>query len=451
MLGEKIVEAIRFKRKNLYLFLILFKYIAISGLLLFISNNVIFDIIALVILVFGAMSIVRFDLAHPYVWFSFVFMLYSVSYPIFYFLGMTSDVYTYTKSLMFSQWLALVVFLIVVTPKKVDYSRLREIKIKIVSNRLLLIVASLILFVTILYISTGGYSNKGDIYNSGSIIVTIGFRAVFIFLMLYTIKLTTYGLENNKLDLKLTYYVFCFMFLLVFFSGERDLLIRFFVILSFVYYIIVKNSKMSKEVVLLFLVSLSIIPILAKYKYFGLTGESTESDLNFLLSLLNSEFQSASKNLQIILLDESTNGMFNGFTFLSSFLRAFDLDKLLNIYVISSGGWYNDTYFAAGRAGQGFTLVGDGYVNFGYIGIIILFIFISLIVRVIYLNSNKGVYFFTFYILSIPVYMYSLRADLANILSQLIQQNVVGLLSIYLVLKILYSMSGKVNDSKVKT
>ena len=364
--------------------------------MLFISSNVIYDIIALIILVFGAMSLVKFDLAHPYVWFSFVYMLYSISYPIFYTIDMTYDVYIYTKSLMFSQWLALVVFLLVVTPKKIDYSRLRDTKTRLVSNKFLLIIVSLILLITIIEISTGGYSHKGEIYESGSLIVSIGFRAALIFLMLYTMNLSIYASKNLKLDIKLTIYVFFIMFLLVFFSGERDLLIRFFIILSFVYYIIIKNSKMSKEVILSFLFSLLLIPVLGTYKYFGLTGSATKSDFNFFLNLLNSEFLSASKNLQIILLDEKTNGLFNGFTFLSSFLRTFDLDKLLNIDVISSGGWYNEIFFGEGRAGQGFTLVGDGYINFGYIGIIILFIFIGLIIKFIYLKSNKGFYYFSF-------------------------------------------------------
>jgi oligosaccharide repeat unit polymerase len=304
------------------------------------------------------------------------------------------------------------------------------------------------MLITIFEISTGNYLHKADIYNSGSIIVSIGFRAVLIFIILYALELTKYGLKHKKIDIKLTIFVFTFVFLLVFFSGERDLLIRFFVILSFVYYIIVKNSKISKEVVFLFIISLLSIPILARYKYFGLTGESTESNMNFFLSFLNSDFQSASKNLQILLLDESSNGVFEGLTFLSAFLRALELDKILNIDVISSNEWFNDRYFEVGRAGQGFSLVGDGYINFGYMGIIILFIFIALIVRLIYLNSNKGVYYFVFYIISIPVFMYSIRADLANVLSQLIQQNIFSLVLIYLIMSILYKTSRKKKRKK---
>lgn len=424
-------------RRSVFQYTALFIYIFASGLLLT-SSNVVYDIFAFCVLVFGAMSIVKFDVAHPFVWFSFVFMLYSISYPILYLNGILYDVYTYTDSLMFSQWLALVVFLFCIGPSQVDYSRLKDQKTTIISNRIFLIMVSIILFATILKISTGGYSHKHEIYAEGSLVVFIGFRAALIFLMLYAINLSVFAIKENKIDYKLTIFIFGVIFLMVFFSGERDLIIRALVILFFIYYIIVKKSKLTREIIILGAVSLSLIPILGQYKYFGLTGKKTSSGLNFFLSFLTSDFQSASKNLQILLLDESAKGKFKGATFITSFLRAFNLDKVLGIDAFSSGGWYNETYFEAGRAGQGFTLVGDGYVNFGYIGIIILFIFVGISVRFLYKQSNKGIYCFVFYILSIPVFMYAIRADLANILSPLIKQNLLTIILLRLILKVLY-------------
>lgn len=413
-------------------------YTLLSGLFLLLSNNVVGDIIAFIILVFGAMSIVRFDLAHPYVWFSFVFMLYSISYPIFYLNGILYDVYLYTKSLMFSQWLALLIFLFVVGPIKVYYSKLKKPNMKFISSKIFLTLTSIILMISIIQIITGGYSHKNDIYEGSAFVSSIGFRAALVFLILYAINLSKFALEKNKIDKKLSFYVFINIFLLVFFSGERDLIIRFFVITLFIYYIIVKKSKLSKEIIILGVVSLSLIPILAKFKYFGLTGETTESELNFFLSFLSSDFLSASKNLQILLLDESANGIFLGATFVSAFIRALNLDVFLGMKSISAGGWYNDKYFAEGRSGQGFTIVGDGFVNFGYLGIIVLFIFIGILVKFLYKRSNKGIYSFVFYILSIPVFMYSIRADLTNILSPLIQQNLLTIFVLKLLLEILY-------------
>ena len=143
-------------------------YIAISGAVLLFSNSPIFHIVGFGILVFGAMRIVRFDLAHPYVWYSFVFMMYSIGYPVLYIYGMTYDVYVYTKSLMFSQWLALVVFLLVLSPVKTDYSKLYGKKGKIISSKPIMILASIALVLTLFEISTGNYSHKSEIYAEGS-------------------------------------------------------------------------------------------------------------------------------------------------------------------------------------------------------------------------------------------------------------------------------------------
>lgn len=439
---------ISISKKTIYLYLILFCFIIASGSLLLLSNNVILNIIALIILVFGAMYVVGFDLVHPYVWFSFVYLLYSISYPILYLNGIMYDLNTYTKSLMFSQWLALVFFLLAVSPSKVDYSKLKNIRTNLISSKFVYIVIAVILIITIYEFSTGGYTHKKDIY-SESVLASIGFRAALVFLVIYAINLSITALEKEKLDFKQIILTFSLIFLLVFFSGERDYLIRFFVISMFIYYVLIKKSKLSIEIIILGIFSLISIPILAKYKYFGLTGERMTSEYNFFISFITSEFQSASKNLQIILLDESSKGLFNGLTFVSAIIRSLYLDIILGFERISSVAWYNETYFTEGRAGQGFTLVGDGYINFGYIGIIALFIFIGILIRFIYSISNKGVYYFVFYILTIPVFMYGIRADLANILSPIIKHNILTFLFIKIILEIIYGKHIEKNKKEV--
>lgn len=414
-------------------------YITLSGFILYISNNIVYDIVAFVILVLGAVYTVRFDLAHPYVWYSIVFMFYSISYPILYLLGDLNAVFPYTKSLMFSQWLALSIFLIVVTPIKTDYSKLKQNKSIMVTSKIFLLFTSLIVFFTIYEISTGGYTHKTEIYSGGSILTLIGFRAVLVLLILFTINLSIYSLNKNKLDIRMSIFVLSIVFLMVFFSGERDLLIRFFVSVLFIYYVLIKNSKLNINVILLGAFSLALIPILKKYKYFGLTGETAETNSNIFIDFLQSDFISASRNLQVLLLDESSNGIFNGSTFVSAFLRMLNLENIPWVNVISANSWYNQTYFPNRTAGQGFTIVGDGYINFGYVGIIILFVFIGIIVRVLYSLSNRSANYFSFYILSIPIFLYSIRADLANILLPLFKQNLITFLLLHLLISILYS------------
>lgn len=413
----------------------LFFLIVLSALILQVSNNVFMDILAFIFLTVGAMSIVGFDLAHPYVWYSFVFMIYSISYPILYINGVLNDVYVYTDTLIISQWLALVTFLIVVTPHKIKYSKLKPTNNLIFTNDILLFAISIFLLLVILEISINGYEHKSEIYSEASMFTFIGFRLALVLIILFAFTMSQFALKNNKVNKKIAVYVVLLMFLLFFFSGERDLLIRTLVVFLFIYHILVKDNKLSKEIILIGIVSLLLIPLMQQFKYFGLTGETNDTKHNFLIELLLSEFSSASKNLQILLLDHTVNGVFEGATFVSATIRALNIENLFNINILSSNAWFNNKYFELERAGQGFTLVGDGYINYGYLGIIILFIFIGILVRILYALSNKNIFYFVLYIVSIPILMYATRADFANVLTQIFNQNVLIVFILSLVIK----------------
>lgn len=434
-----------FEKKDINKYFWLLTIILLSGILIIASDNVLYNILSILVLVFGAMVIVSFDLAHPFVWFSSIFTLYSISYPLFYMFRLTYDINTYSNNLMFTQWLALSTLLLTIGPFKINYELLEELKVKIISNKIMMSLISIILFITIINISSGGYTHKNQIYERGFSLVTLGFSLVLIFLVCFTINLTQTALIKRKLDIKSIFFVFIIIFLLVFFSGERDFLLRFFVIVFFVFYIIIKKSKLSKEIVTLSILGFSSIPILKEFKYFGLTGERDTSDLNIFFDFLNSDFISASKNLQILLADSDAHSKFNGRTVISDFIRAFNLENFIDYDVVSSIEWFNSHYFKIGRSGQGFTLVGEGYINFGYLGIVLVFLIVGLIIKFLYYKSNKNIYYFSFYIISIPIFMYSIRADLANILSPLVNQ----ILLVFLILKLTNKVLSKKSMGKL--
>jgi oligosaccharide repeat unit polymerase len=422
-----------------YPHILLFIVVILSGLLLLISNNIILDIIAITVLVLGGMFTVNFDLAHPFMWYSSVFMLYSIAYPVLYVLGASpSFPNVYTKSLMTSQWLALAVFLVIVSPVKINYSvlNLRSKKTKYIN--VLLIISILVCLTTILVISTGDFSDKRSIYSEIPAIMNIGYRSALVLLILFAYTLSEFALKNRRVNILSTFFVTSTIFLTTFFTGERDLAIRLLIILFLIYYIIVLNSQLNKRIIAFGLIILSSLPILNTYKYFGLTGETRSSEASLLIQFLKSDFVAASRNLQILLLDETSKGRFNGFTFTSSILRALNLDFLLGIDPVSPVGWFANYYFPNRSSGPGFTLVGDGYINFGYVGIIILFVFIGILVRILYSCSNKNLGFFVFYIVSIPIFMYAIRADLANIISPLIRHNLLTLLLLELFILVFY-------------
>lgn len=419
---------IRYKKTEILLYLWLLFTIFISGLMLLFSSSIYVDIFAFIFLVVNSFVIVKFDLSHPFVWFSFIFMLYSLAYPILYLFGATYDIYDYSKSLIFSEWLALATFLLIVTPKKVDYSRLINQRKDLFSSNYIIHIVTIFVLITTFQVSSGGFQDKTAIYGEGSFFTLLGFRAALILIVIYSITLSIYVLKYQKLNLKLVTYIFLVTFSISFISGERDFLIRFIVVSAFIYYILIKKTKLTMETILIGILGLTLIPVLNTFKYYGLTGEINTSQENFIVQFLTSDFMSASKNMQILLLDNTSKGIFHGESIISAIFRALSIDKLFGLELLSSSQWFNDYYFGPKRAGQGFTLVGDGYLNFGYLGIIIVFVLIGIIVKILYLKSNYNVYFFVYYILSIPVFMYAIRSDLANILVPLVKQNLITIL-----------------------
>lgn len=64
-----------------------------------------------------SMVVVRFDLLHPFTWFSPFFFLYSASVPILVWLEIREDIGSLHETI-FLEWIALAVFMLVVGPQR---------------------------------------------------------------------------------------------------------------------------------------------------------------------------------------------------------------------------------------------------------------------------------------------------------------------------------------------
>lgn len=391
------------------------------------TESVEVNIIYFLLIPLVAIILVKADLIHPYTWYSSIFALYAIGYPVIYYFGGNYDVYVYTKSLMLIQATSLWIILMLIGPKRIKY-KAEQFNLKFEKkNPLLFIIMAVIISLAIIEVIVSGYSHKNEIYASGSIVVQAGFRLVLLFIIVYVINQTITFVEEGKFNWKELFLFFLLSFLLFFFSGERDILLRAVLVTLFLYYIFVFKQKWNIKLIGAGFLSLLLIPILAQFKYFGLTGNVTESEQSFILKFFNSEFASASKNLQIILISDY-NSYFSGNSYIWGIARSLNIDAFIEVPSISS--WYNETFFSEKRAGQGFSILAEGFVNQGILGILVISLFLGITISVLYRNSMKNIYFFVFYLLSVPIYMYSLRADLANILTPLISQNLLFLMII---------------------
>lgn len=417
------------KYKNVK-YLMLISFILLSGILVLFSSDPVYQIYGMVLLCIGAIIISGFDLIHPYFWYSTIFTLYSISYPILY-INEKNTLYGLSNQLMIMQWLALVVFLIIVTPTKV--SRLTTLNFRRVSllNKRLYQFLSILIVLSVINITRSGFSTKLDIYESGNIINIIAFRAVLLLIILYIYRLTEKFLFNNQIDTGLIIKTGIVIMLMVIFSGERDILFRYVVITGLIlyYFKIIKNIHLP----LLIPVAVIAMPLTHVYKYYFLDGttrvSSLDANTNIFFEFLSGEFVTASRNLQVLINNSSmTEGLYNGYTILNATLRTLFLDTDFSLI-----SWYNDTFFPQlTKTGYGFTLVGEGYVNWGYWGIVIVISIFGLFIKLLYKKSNKNIYYFTIYIYTIPIYMYSIRADLTNIFSPFVKQLLFSMLLIYI-------------------
>src|SRR5690625_3637714 len=330
---------------------------------------------------------------------------------------------------MILQWLAYAVFFIFVSSSRIQKYETQKMYNIHPINRYIIVIAILIILVTISYLASLGNIKKTDIEET--FIVFIGFRMGLILLVIYSIELINYINLKSKKIFYLIIVVFLTMFLLFLYSGERDFLYRFFIITFITIFAFSSKKNRLKMYISIPFVGL-LLPLINKIKFLGLRGEISSDKENIIESILMSDFHAASRNLQTLINYKDSWDFFYGYTFLMDILNAFKL-SFLNHDNFATIRWYNERFFAEERAGQGFTIVGEGYINFGYLGVIVLFIFLSLIINLLYKNSNKNIYNFIIYVYSIPIFMYATRADLANIISPMLNYILITIIILWII------------------
>lgn len=407
-------------------FIILFALI-ISGLIIFLSDDraVYIHVIAFSFPIIVGYFVIKMDVLHPYVWYVTFFAIYSCAYPILYMFNYVVQ-FGYSKDIMLYQWIALAVSMIILpsdsiklNKEKILYASRHEGILNIIENLVLLYVV----FTGFLIIS-GGYANKNDIYSSNNFLLTIGFMDAYFAIFLYCYELCRNLIQQSPYYKKIILKFFSIISLFSIITGERDYL---FTVLLITLVVLIFFEKIKKRVLIVMIpIGFILLPLSNIFKYYLLSGGVSGSLIwnNLLFEFLDGEFISASRNLQI-LVSSGYDNYFGGSTLINDFIRIFYNTGY------SNQTWFNDNFFAYGHITQyGFSLVGEGFVNGGVIGIIGIFTFVSLLIRILYSRAMKSFYYMVIYFYMIPIFIYSTRADLANILSPLFKYVILGVLII---------------------
>lgn len=391
------------------------------------SSSVMMHIFMIVLVCLNAMLLVNFDFMHPYVWFSAFFGLYSVGYPLIVAMGLSNRI-VYTKESILLELLALMVLLLIVSPKKNE--SLNNVELDKVSfdfgifNRLLYVLLVLLIVLGCVLVVRNGFSGKEDVYSLGSTILKMIFRLPLICSLLYTLSVITIYAKTQKFPFKQMFITTGALLCITLFSGERDFIFRFCILNVFILWYL----KLLKLKHFFVLVPVGVFGTImsSSYKYYFLTGNISMLNGSVLYLFLSGEFESSSRNLQELINNSSYTMGIKGFQQLFyDFIAAFYSG------VESTTSWFNSTFYGNSIIQYGFSLVGEGYVIGGTLGVVILFCIVGLIIKWFYRNANKSNYMLAAYMYFNTIVMYSIRADLSTIIAGIVKQ-------IYLVLFILY-------------
>ena len=421
--------------RQAYLFIVLI--IIASGIMLFISDDIQISIhvSALGLLSVGSCVIVKFDIMHPYCWYSIFFFLYSTSYSILYSQNGLNMNFGYSKRALVCCWIAQVVFLLVVSPKsyrsdnplwlKEDIKTEPSAYLDIVINML----GAFLLFSAALALGIGA-TKKGQIYNANNPIIRIALYFSIIVPVIFTYQYYSKSRIKGNADISTIIRCGVPVCLFGFILGERDVYLRFLLILVITSF----HLGFIKKKYLFVIVPIGILILIFSkaYKYYALSGNTGVAITDYsvkgiFLDFLSVDFTSAGRNLQLVVTTPGTKGFFKGEGLINEFVRVF-----VNTDFGSHSSWYNRTIVPFNHAaGYGFTIVGSGYAEFGFAGIVLVFTIISLMIKTLYKHASRNIYTLLLYVFAIPTYIYAIRQDLANILSPMIKHAFFAVLAVY--------------------
>lgn len=289
----------------------------------------------------------------------------------------------------------------------------------------------ILLFVLISLFATmaGGYTSKRDILDSGSVFKNIG--ELFFYVLLVIVILHTLRSGRKLVTYKTLIVIFVGLgyFLLL---GERDVFFRSSILAVLM---LVDRKNIPVFLSTLFIVSLAvvIVPLSQEFKAVFLSGDINIKRQGLDLVFSN-EFISAGRNVYSLMyygVDHSLSFLFG------DVLRAFIPSVFMSDFDIqSTGSWFNSVYRVnnnfSGTAGWGFTIIGQGYLISGYWGVFVIMSIIAIIISLFYRRCYKSEYWYVFYLIALTTYIYIIRADFANLLSQVFKIGGLSVLGVYL-------------------
>lgn len=184
--------------------------------------------------------------------------------------------------------------------------------------------------------------------------------------------------------------------------GERDFIFPF---MSILIHLVILSENARRAVVTLIGTTFAFIALGTAMFFFR---DSYQQHNSILADVLN-QGSLLFINTYTIKIVEETQSFFNGMTYWNSLLNL--LPSWIYKTDFNTLEWFKNQYAPNSSSGYGYALDAEGYLNFGYAGVILTFLFIPFLQRYIFNRASKSNFFIYYSIFYGSFVMYCLRND----------------------------------------
>ena len=394
------------------------------------------EFVVLSFLLFSGIQFYNFNILHPFVWLAPFIFIYNSSFCLLEIAGFIQI--QYIHEILFCTYLSIIslffcciLFLrkrfVIVFPN----GFINEENARLVHFILILLSIMMILYLP-LFIKIGYTSKKEMNLEGGLPLFGIISRLYYI---IYTIYIVYYCGMNKKMPKKMVIVSMIITLGSALIIGERDVFLTVCLLTFLVYYYYFKVSF--KKVLLLAFLGLIAVAIMQSTKQITNADEIELPTNNMFEATFGGEFATSGVNLNVLMSNKGSWKYQNGEAFFKDLKRA-TIPEFISKSE-NSTGWYNNLFndHVDSGFGMGFSYIGEGYLQFGYIGVVIWTVMLFFIVLLLYKGAQMGLYGFVTYIYMIGMILYAMRGDLSYIISPLLKQ----ILLTYILLKFVFKMN----------
>lgn len=406
--------------------------VATSGVLILSGGDVAQWIVGLLVLTGTALILGDFDLLHPYTWFTPFFFLYSASVPILVWLDVKEDI-GQLQATISMEWLALAAFLLVIGPQRRDLlvSDAPVPNVQVSAWIILVLsVATSILYLGHIWVNN--LVTKYEIALSDSVLARLD-PAFSVYALAFGL-LMAISCQKGVIPWSLVLLTLGWNVLAFLICGERDLVFRVLWLSVFLVHGLYRPIPRWLLIVIA-ASAIALVPVLSDLKNALIRETAPTIGLEGIaLRVLGDEFITGSENLQLFLTSMGAGPFYYGETLLWDLERA-SLPGFVYPSSVDPTSHFNQLFFPEvleQGGGRGFTLVGEGYMNFGPLGVALWFVVLGLFVRYLYAKGSRNTTWLVVYVVSMPLVTIVIRADFSNLIAQFSKHILLPVLVIYL-------------------